>query len=190
MKSPSSFIVKPFEGKRYSNSIPLAGINFITSNSQEDYTATNRYAEVVSCPNNYKGDVSPGDLLIVHHNVFRVYFDMKGRDRNSRSFLNEGTFFIDDDQWFGYGSEGDWKAKEGFTFVRPVPVVSEAYKNIAINEPLMGEVAFSSDNYNPGDIISFIPDSEYEFDVDGEKLYRLYNSAITIKWNTKKLEKK
>lgn len=190
MRAPTSFIVKPFEGKRYSNTMSLGGVDFIVSSSQEDHIVTNRYAEVVSCPNNYNGPVSPGDLLIVHHNVFRVYFDMRGRDRNGRSFLNEGTFLIDDDQWFGYGREGDWKAKEGFTFVRPVPVVSDVYKNVASVEPLMGEVVFSSDNYKNGDIISYIPESDYQFTVDGELMYRLYNSAITIKWNTKKLEKK
>jgi hypothetical protein len=189
MKSPTSFIVKPFNAKRYDNTVSVGGVELITSNNQEDYTVTNRYAEVVSCPNNYDGPVNIGDLLIVHHNVFRVYFDMQGRGRNSRSFLDEGTFIIDDDQWFGYGSEDNWIAKEGFTFVRPVPVMSEVYKNIAVHEPLMGEVLFSSDNYSDGDIVSFVPDSEYVFKVNGETVYRIYNSAITIKWNTKKLEK-
>jgi len=185
MKSPTSFIVEPFDGRRYANTVKIGDIDFITSSSQEDHLATNRYAKVVSCPNNYNGPIVPGNLLIVHHNVFRVYFDMKGRDRNSRSFLNEGTFFIDDDQWFGYGNEGDWKAKEGFTFVKPVPVMTDLFKHSTHEEPLMGEVVHSA-KYNKGEIISFTPDSEYPFIVDGEKLYRIYDSSIIIKWNIAK----
>ena len=32
-----------------------------------------------------------------------------------------------------------------------------------------------------GDKISFTPDSEYEFTVDDEKLYRMYDHQITMK---------
>ena len=31
-----------------------------------------------------------------------------------------------------------------------------------------------------GDLISFKPDSEYEFNVDGEKLYRMFDKHITL----------
>ena len=34
-----------------------------------------------------------------------------------------------------------------------------------------------------GDEISFTPDSEYEFNVDGEKLYRMYTENITMVLN-------
>jgi hypothetical protein len=34
---------------------------------------------------------------------------------------------------------------------------------------------------NPGDKVCFKPDSEYEFMVDDEKLYRIYDHQITIK---------
>jgi len=33
---------------------------------------------------------------------------------------------------------------------------------------------------NEGDTIVFTPDSEYEFTVDGEKLYRMYTNNITM----------
>ena len=32
-----------------------------------------------------------------------------------------------------------------------------------------------------GDRVIFKPDSEYEFEVDGEKLYRMYDHQITLK---------
>jgi len=32
-----------------------------------------------------------------------------------------------------------------------------------------------------GDKVSFQPESEYEFEVNGEKLYRIYDHQITLK---------
>ena len=52
-------------------------------------------------------------------------------------------------------------------------------------EPLMGEMVFPnnyllSQGIKTGVQVSFQPDSEYEFDVDGEKLYRMYDHQITL----------
>ena len=33
----------------------------------------------------------------------------------------------------------------------------------------------------PGDKVSFQPNSEYEFKIDEEKLYRMYTNNITLK---------
>jgi hypothetical protein len=37
-----------------------------------------------------------------------------------------------------------------------------------------------SQGVRAGDSICFKPDSEYEFDIDGEKLYRIFDHQITI----------
>jgi ASC-1-like (ASCH) protein len=34
-----------------------------------------------------------------------------------------------------------------------------------------------------GDIIIFTPDSEYEFQIDGVKMYRVYDHQVTIQLN-------
>ena len=70
MRSPFYFIVKPCNNKRYDSTKKIGNVNFITSTSKEDHTSSNRYAEVISVPITYKGEVSPGDILLVHHNVF------------------------------------------------------------------------------------------------------------------------
>jgi len=76
MQSPTSFIVQPVKGRRYDNIKEIGGINFITSVSKEDHKASNRFATVVSTPLNYNGDITAGDILLVHHNVFKFYFDL------------------------------------------------------------------------------------------------------------------
>ena len=53
-------------------------------------------------------------------------------------------------------------------------------------EPLMGQMVYPNEyllskGINKDDFICFTPDSEYEFTVDGEKLYRMYDHQITMK---------
>ena len=71
MQAPYSFIVRPIKGRRYDNIKDIGGIDIITSVSKEDHKASNRFAEVVSIPLNYRGEIEKGDTLLVHHNVFK-----------------------------------------------------------------------------------------------------------------------
>ena len=87
MKSPFDFIVTPLDGKRYNNIKKIGSVDFITSTSEEDFKASNRYAEVVETPIGYTGAIKTGDVLLVHHNVFKFYNDIKGRQRSGRSYF-------------------------------------------------------------------------------------------------------
>ena len=122
MKSPFYFIVKPLNGRRYDSVKEINGTEFITSVSVEDYTVSNRFAEVVSTPIDYKGEIKPGDVLVVHHNVFKYYYDMKGREKSGRSFLKDDLFFIEPDQFFMYHNGTQWNAYDRYCFVEPIPV--------------------------------------------------------------------
>jgi hypothetical protein len=51
-------------------------------------------------------------------------------------------------------------------------------------EELWGEVIFKNEDMNDlevGDIVSFTPDSEYEFRINDEILYRMFNKNICLK---------
>ena len=77
MQSPFYFIVKPMNGKRYDNTKNIGGIDFIVSTSEEDHKFSNRFAEVVEVPLGYKGPIQSGDTLLVHHNAFKFYNDVR-----------------------------------------------------------------------------------------------------------------
>lgn len=184
MKSPFYFICEPIGGQRYSNTKNIGGIEFIVNTSEEDHKYSNREAKVLSTPLWYKGEISEGDTLLVHHNTFKYYNDMKGNKRSGKSFFRDNVFLIEPDQFFLYKKQGDWKAYDKYCFVKPIPKKeSYLYKNI-INEPLMGEMIYPNDyliknGVSKGDIVSFTPESEYEFEVDGQVLYRIFDHQIT-----------
>ena len=106
MKSPYCFIVEPVSGRRYDNIRVYDGNAFIISSSQEDHTVSNRLARVVSVPTYYSGPVREGDIVIVHHNVFRYYYDIKGRQKSSWHYVMDNVFIVEPDQVYLYMRDG------------------------------------------------------------------------------------
>ena len=186
MQSPFYFIVKPVGRKRYSNTKDISGVEVVVSTSEEDHRFSNRYAEVIETPARYSGPVRPGDTLLVHHNAFKFYNDMKGRRKSGKSFFREDVFLIEPDQFFMYFSDGEWHAYDKYCFIRPVPADNSSILKGVTFEPLMGEMVYpnkfiSDSGIKPGDRVCFAPETEYEFIVDGEPLYRIMDQHITIK---------
>jgi len=184
MKSPLYFITRPLEGKRYSNTKNIAGVEFIFNTSEEEHKFSNREAVVIETPLWYKGPIVPGDTLLVHHNVFKFYNDMKGRRKSGKSFFKEDIFLIDNEQFYMYKHDGEWHAYDRYCFVKPMPAVESYIKKPFSEEPLMGIMAYPneyllSQGVKAGDSVMFAPDSEYEFNVDGEKMYRIFDHQIT-----------
>jgi len=186
MRSPFYFIVSPKKGKRYDNTKDIGGVEVITSTSEEDFRFSNREAIVKELPLGYQGPVKVGDTLLVHHNVFKFYNDIKGRRKSGKSFFKDNLFFIEPDQFFMYHNGTQWNAYDRYCFVEPIPVQnSYIYKNTK-EEPLMGLIKYPNEylinkGINKGDMVCFRPDSEYEFMVEGEKLYRMFDHSITMK---------
>ena len=184
MKSPYNFIVTPLNNRRYDNVKNVSGVDLITSVSQEDHISSNRLAKVISLPINYKGPVEEGDTLLVHHNVFKFYYDMQGRQKSGRSFLKDNLFLIDNEQFFLYKRDDNWMAHSKYCFIKPIQAKDSAYFKTG-EEPLIGIVKYINKELlnlgvSVGDEISFTPDSEYEFTVDDEKLYRMLTNNITM----------
>tara|TARA_R110002073_G_scaffold88368_2_gene209743 strand:- start:158 stop:727 length:570 start_codon:yes stop_codon:yes gene_type:complete len=188
MKSPYSFIVKPVGGRRYSNVKDFGGVDFIISSSKEDHKVSNRLAEVIEVPLTYDGPIIQGDIILVHHNVFKFYNDIHGVERSGKSYFIDDLFFIDEGQYYMYKRDGKWNACNNFCFVKPIKYQQGYLLENKSEQELTGEVVHSNDRLrsvgiNDGDIVGFRPDTEYEFEVDGEKLYRMFDKHITIKIN-------
>ena len=191
MKSPHYFIIKPLNDRRYDNVKNIGGIDLITSVSQEDHTVSNRFAEVIETPINYNGPVSKGDTLLVHHNVFKYYYDMKGKQRSSTNYFQDNLFFVDEERFFMYKNKNGWNAYGKYCFIKPSEKEDYYLMSHDVEQPLIGYVKYANKELNSfgvynGDKVSFKPDREYEFNIDGEKLYRMFTNDITMVWTQTK----
>ena len=179
MKSVYNFVVTP-KGDRYNNTKKLDGGDLILNTEIFNHQYVNREATVISIPMVGHTDIQIGDTVIVHHNVFRRWHNVKGIEKNSRSFFNESTYFIASDQIFLYKRNTEWIAPKGYCFVKPLKAVDQF--NIESEKPLQGIVKYSDGTVEVNELVGFRPSSEYEFVVDSERLYRVLSNFITIKY--------
>jgi len=179
MKSVYNFVVKP-KGERYNNTKKFDGGELILNTDIFQHKYVNREAIVISTPMIGDTDIKPGDTVIVHHNVFRRWNDVKGIEKNSRSYFDEDTYFIAKDQIFLYKSDDKWICPKGYCFITPLKAIDQF--NIESEKPLQGIVKYSDGTVKVNDLVGFRPSSEYEFIVDGERLYRVLSNFITIKY--------
>ena len=178
MKSVYNFVVKP-KGERYNNTKKLDGKELILNTEIFNHQYINREAIVISTPIIGDTNIKSGDTVVVHHNVFRRWHDVRGVEKNSRSYFNENTYFINKDQIFLYKRNKKWIAPKGYCFVKPLKAIDKF--NIESEKPLQGVVKYSDGTVEVNDLVGFTPSSEYEFIVDGKRLYRVLSNFITIK---------
>jgi len=77
MKSVFNFIVKPV-GARYNNKIKVEDKELILNTKIESFKSVNNLAEVISTPLAYSTNIKVGDIVLIHHNVFRRFYDIRG----------------------------------------------------------------------------------------------------------------
>ena len=180
MKSVYNFVITP-KGKRYNNTKKINDKELIVNTEIYNHQFVNREAEVVSTP--LLGEdlgIKPGNTIITHFNVFRRWHDVKGRERNSRSYFDEKTYIINKDQIFLYKTNKTWLCPKGYCFIQPV--TNKDMFETKTEKPITGIVKYSDGTVNVGDLIGFVPSTECEFIIDDTKLYRVLSNLITIKY--------
>lgn len=186
MRGIFNFFIEP-KGERYTNKKDNNGNELILNTELQNHSYSNRIGIVKSTPLAYDTPISEGDEVIVHHNVFRRFHDIRGVEKNSRSYFDEDTYIVNDDQIFMYKSiSNDWTATDGFCFVKPLKETKQFADTY--EKPLIGIVKYKDKNsseFKVGDLVGFSPSSEYEFIIDGQRLYRIPNKFITIKYEYK-----
>jgi len=179
MKSVYNYVVKP-KGGRYNNSKKVGDKDLILNTEIFNHQYINRQATVISTPIIGNTIIEPGNDVIVHHNVFRRWHNQHGEEKNSRSYFKEDTYIISQDQIFLYKTFWQWKTIPGFCWVKPI----KNFNKLDVNQeqPLMGIIEYADKGFNKGDLVGFTPNSEYEFVINGQKLYRVLSKFITIKY--------
>lgn len=184
MRSLHAFIIEP-KNQRYNNTKKVDQIDLILNTDLQDHKFVSRVGVVLETPILEKTGIKKGDEVLVHHNVFRRFHDVRGEEKNSKSYFEEDKFFVFSDQIFMYRRNTEWKPLDGYCFVQPIK-----NKNTFSDNPeqeLMGVIKYLDNGLiNNGikkdDLIGFTPDSEYEFIVENQRLYRVPTNSICIKY--------
>lgn len=179
MQSVFSYLVSP-KGKRTTGEITIEGKELLLNTELQNHEYTNRIGTVLNTPLIGNTVIEVGDEIIVHHNVFRRFRDIKGKEKNSKNYLDEDTYMVQPDQVYAYKRNGKWKALDGFCFVKPLK--SKDMFSLDKERPLIGIVKYDNDFIDNGALVGFRPGMEYEFMIEGQRLYRVPANLITIKY--------
>ena len=187
MNSLYSFIVKPLID-RYDNVKKIDNKELILNTSIEDHKFVSKKAVVVSTPAAYKTDINIGDEVYVHHNIFRRWYDQKGRERNSSTYFKDDLYFVSPEQIYMYNSNSHLN----YCFIKPIKNQSLLYNRK--EQPNVGIVKYTNNTLEtlgitPGTLITFTPNSEFEFIIDGERLYCMKSNDIALTHEYKGNEK-
>ena len=179
MQSLYNFIVEPI-GERYNNTAKVGGKELILNTIVFNHHHIIRLAKVISIPKLCDTEIQVGDTVVVHFNVFRRWHDVKGKERNSRSYHRENNYFVNHDQIFLYKRDAKWMCPRGYCFVQPIKDNSKLSVNI--EQPLVGIVKHTDGRAELNSLVGFRPNTECELGVDGKRLYRIRTQFSTSKY--------
>ena len=188
MRSVFSYLVRPI-GDRYDNKVAVGDKELIINTSIESFKSVNNLAEVVAVPLAIENtDIKVGDLVIIHHNVFRRFYDIRGKQKNSRAYLMEDLYFCELDQIYLYKQGGKWNTVSDRCFVKPLKNID--HFKLDKEQRLIGILKYDNSSLNElkinrGDLVGYKPYGEYDFNVDGERLYCMKSNDIVIKYEYK-----
>ena len=178
MKSLYQFIVKPLN-ERYNNIKKIGDRSLIINTTIENHRFVSKEAVVVSVPAAYSSPIKVGDKVIVHHNLFRRWYDQKGRERNSSTYFKDDLYFCTPHQIYMY--EG--KCHLDYCFIKPI--LNKDHLRNRKEQPNVGIVKYSNSflealKITPGTFITFTPASEFEFVINNERLYCMKSNDIAL----------
>ena len=191
MKSLFDFIVEPV-GQRYTNKVKVGDKSLIINTKIESFKSVNNIAKVIATPKAFKTPVKKGDLIMIHHNVFRRWYNVRGEERNSKAYFKDGLYFVQVNQVYLYKSKDKWKAFGDRCFVSPIH--NNDNINADLEERLVGILKYGNSalealEINEEDLVGYKPFGEYDFVVDGKRLYCMKSNDIVIKYERQGNEK-
>jgi len=188
MKSIYDFIIEP-KDTRYNNTKKVGDKELVLNTEIFNHQYVSREAVIKHLPLAVDTELQVGDEVIIHHNVFRRWHNIRGEEKNSRSYIDENTYCVKEDQIYSYNrNKQGWKTLDGFCFVKPIK--SNDNFTTEKEEVLVGIMKYMDPllkeyNISEGDLVGFTPNSEYEFVINGEKLYRILTTDISLKYEYK-----
>jgi hypothetical protein len=190
MKSIYNFIITPLN-ERYENEVDVGDKRLIVNTSIEDHKFISKRAKVLSVPIAFNTDIKEGDEVIVHHNIFRRWYDMRGIEKNSSQYFEDDKYFCNIDQIYLYKENNQYKPNLNYCFVKPL--LNRNDLRAGVEKPLIGIMKYPNSfledqGITKGSVVTFRPMSEFEFIVGDERLYCMKSNDIVINHGHKENE--
>ena len=192
MNSLYDFIVEPI-GDKYKNEIQVGDKKVVVNTQIESWKFVNRLAKVIKPPLAFKTDIKKGDTVVVHQNIFRVFYDIRGEKKKSRSYFKDNLYFCSLDQLYLYKNSTGWHSFGDRCFIQPIKNTNSLTLNKEQN--LIGILKYGNSSLealkiNQGDLVGYTPNGEWEFLIDKERLYCMKSNDIVIKYEYQGNEEK
>jgi len=187
MNSIYDFIITP-TNSRYNNKIKVGDKTLIVNSNIEDHKMVSRHATVLSVPLAYKFDIKKGDEIIIHHNIFRRWYDVRGNERNSSQYFKEDLYFCKPNQIYLYKKGEKWLPFMDRCFVMPIKDNNSLTNDLeqkCIGILKIGNNTLEAQDINPGDLVGYKPGREWEFVIDNKRIYCMESNDIVIKYEYK-----
>ena len=178
MKSLYSFIIKPLK-ERYNNEKQVGDKSLILNTTINNHRFVSKEAVVVSVPAAYSSQIKQNDIVQVHHNLFRRWHDQKGVERNSSTYFKDDLYFASPEQIYMY----NLKSHLNYCFVKPIKnqdLLSNEKEQTNVGIVKYGNSSLERLGITPGALVTFTPNSEFEFIIDGERLYCMKSNNIAL----------
>lgn len=174
MKSPIFFIVKPKGDSQYVTNNEEC---LIRNTSIEHAQDVNRIGVVHAVPTQFKTVVNIGDEIVLHHNTFRITFNQRGLPVHSNNYITDNLYFVYPEMvYMVMKPNGEKISLDPFIFIEPLIEDGEEVKNIGTIK--YGNKFTSKNNILVGDKVVLKDYSNYEFNFNSERLYRVRNDHV------------
>jgi hypothetical protein len=185
MQSVYHFLIKP-KGEQYINKEDFGGQEVIVNTSLEHAKDVNKNAIIVGLPMGYNGNIEIGDEVIIWHNIFRITYNDAGVPTQSSYYIQDDLFFAPIDTIYLIIRNGKKIAANDSVFVKPViendPIEGEREKkHVGILKYINSDI--KKIGLKEGDKIAFRKNCEYEFFIEGERLYKMTTERILATLN-------
>ena len=182
MRSLYDFIITPFT-ERYENEKVIDDKVLIVNTSIEDHKFISKKAIIVKTPLAYNTPIEVGDEVYVHHNIFRRYYGMDGKEKNGSTFFKDNLYFCRFEQIYLYKHHDELYSNLEYCFVKPI--YNKSSFETDKEEPLTGVLKYTNptlikQGLNKEALITFTPNSEFEFIINGERLYCMKSNNIAL----------
>lgn len=185
MRSIFNFVIKPKDSRNV-NVKKVNDSELILNTDVQDHKYVNRIGIVIGLPSVGCFDIEVGEEVVVHHNVFRRFYDIRGVEKNSSSHFIDDVFVVSPEQVFMHRKPGfDWNPVSGYCFVKPVEsndIWSDEKEKQLIGVLKHLDNTLLESGFSKNDLVGFLPRSEYEFVIDGERMYRVESNSIAINY--------